>query len=111
MTVDELIELEVQVRDTILELEKEIATSQQHAKPPAKLDGTEGRLSRQDSMQSYEMAKEAVRRQQLRLQQLQAALERMDAGSYGLCSKCNSAIDDERLRLAPESLLCRECIG
>ena len=37
------------------------------------------------------------------------ALERVDAGSYGLCESCGQAIPVERLDVLPYSTLCVEC--
>ena len=43
------------------------------------------------------------------LAELDAALERVHAGSYGVCASCGSAIPDERLRLLPAATLCVAC--
>lgn len=43
------------------------------------------------------------------LRLLDAALERMDMGSYGLCVDCGEAIAPERLQAAPEALRCVAC--
>jgi RNA polymerase-binding transcription factor DksA len=37
-----------------------------------------------------------------------AALERLDAGTYGRCAVCEKPIDDERLEARPEATTCRE---
>lgn len=41
------------------------------------------------------------------LQELDAALERMEAGTYGLCETCHEGIESERLLADP---LCRNCL-
>jgi len=109
MTVDQLIELEVMTRDRITELESEMEKARRHLAPPEKLGGAEGRLSRQDSMMSHEMAKEAQRRREVQLHELMAATERMDAGQYGKCQQCGHSIAYERLRVIPESRFCESC--
>lgn len=43
-----------------------------------------------------------------RREQLLAALERSDRGTYGTCAVCGRAIDDERLEARPETERCRE---
>lgn len=40
---------------------------------------------------------------------IEAALKRMDAGVYGLCTDCGVAIPAARLRAAPEVPRCIEC--
>ncbi len=49
---------------------------------------------------------EAQRRE---LQQIDAAIARLDAGEYGLCADCDQEIDPRRLKALPYALLCAEC--
>ncbi len=111
MDIDQLIDLEVRVRELIESLEKEIEEADAHVAPPGKLDGTEGRLSRQDSMMHHEIAKDAQRRRAQRLQLLQEAVERIDAGTYGLCEGCGGEIEFGRLDVVPEAIRCGRCAG
>lgn len=109
MDIDQLIELEIKTRDLVAALEQEIQDAEKHKAPPGKLDGTEGRLSRQDTLMNHEFAKEAQRRRQVRLQLLKDALERMDLGTFGQCANCSAAIENDRLELQPETLVCANC--
>ena len=43
------------------------------------------------------------------LKQIDAALARIDAGTYGECAKCGDPISDERLELLPATPLCKTC--
>jgi DnaK suppressor protein len=43
-----------------------------------------------------------------RQEQLQAALVRVDDGSFGRCRVCGAQIDDERLEIRPETEFCRD---
>ncbi len=43
------------------------------------------------------------------LAELDAAQERVAAGSYGACAGCGQAIPIERLRLLPAATLCVRC--
>lgn len=43
------------------------------------------------------------------LAQIERALERMDAGTYGACTRCTTAIPAERLEAMPEAELCLTC--
>jgi len=43
------------------------------------------------------------------LRDVEQALERMDAGSYGLCERCGQPIGDERLEALPAARLCLAC--
>ena len=43
------------------------------------------------------------------LDQTERALERMDAGTYGVCESCGKAIGKARLLAFPRAILCVEC--
>jgi RNA polymerase-binding protein DksA len=40
------------------------------------------------------------------LEEIEAALERIDTGTYGLCATCGRPIDSERLEAVPYATLC-----
>lgn len=43
------------------------------------------------------------------LGKIEAALERIEAGTYGICEECGEWIGVERLRARPVTTLCIEC--
>ena len=43
------------------------------------------------------------------LAEVDAARERLDAGTYGVCERCGKAIDRERLQARPTARLCITC--
>jgi DnaK suppressor protein len=43
------------------------------------------------------------------LRQIERALERLEAGTYGTCEKCGGKIDADRLRAVPFAAACRSC--
>ena len=43
------------------------------------------------------------------LAQVERALERLDAGTYGICEICGNAIGKERLKAFPKVTLCVTC--
>jgi RNA polymerase-binding transcription factor DksA len=43
------------------------------------------------------------------LAEVDAALGRLDAGSYGVCARCGRDIPAERLRARPSATLCVHC--
>jgi RNA polymerase-binding transcription factor DksA len=45
------------------------------------------------------------------LKAIEAALVRIDNGTYGLCAKCGRPISRERLDAVPHAALCMECIA
>ncbi|MEE2745339.1 MAG: TraR/DksA C4-type zinc finger protein [Pseudomonadota bacterium] len=68
-----------------------------------------GRLSRVDAIQRREMALEQERRRIVELKRIDGALERLSAGNYGLCAKCDESISAERLVFDPATTLCITC--
>jgi RNA polymerase-binding protein DksA len=43
------------------------------------------------------------------VEEIDAALARIDAGTYGVCEKCGVAIPKERLKALPHAALCVQC--
>ena len=48
-------------------------------------------------------------RAQGKLKKLEAALQRMEEGTYGVCEACGRAIEPERLAVLPITTLCIAC--
>lgn len=46
---------------------------------------------------------------QERMRDVDRALERLDAGTYGICERCHEAIMPERLEARPFATLCVNC--
>ena len=46
-----------------------------------------------------------------RLEEIDAALERLHAGTYGLCDACGRPISPDRLEAIPEATQCVGCKG
>lgn len=50
-----------------------------------------------------------ARLEQQQLEAIEAAIGRIDHGSYGTCEECGVSISDRRLELVPETTMCTEC--
>lgn len=46
---------------------------------------------------------------ELRLQNINSALEKIKKGGYGICEKCRREIPIERLKISPEARDCNKC--
>ena len=99
LTIDEQIELEIRARKELEDLRREAVA----------VDVAIGRLSRLDSMQMEEVRKDAARRRNQRIHEIQQALRRMDEGDYGICESCQDWISYARLEQKPEADLCEKC--
>ena len=91
------------------ELRVLIAGARDQVKPVELDQSSVGRLSRMDAMQVQAMAKETERRRQLDVQKVQTALERLDAGDYGHCLRCDDQIPIKRLEFDPAVTTCVDC--
>lgn len=43
------------------------------------------------------------------IQKIEEALQRIEAGKFGLCESCGGEISEERLRVRPVTTLCIDC--
>ena len=68
-----------------------------------------GRLTRIDAIQMQGMSQMSRAQLDVRLQQIEAALECFAHGTYGTCRSCKSSIHLARLEALPEAPLCVEC--
>ncbi len=48
-------------------------------------------------------------RENVEIQKLNLALDRMEQGSYGICLSCDGDISDKRLMAEPTAMLCVNC--
>ena len=91
------------------ELEK-IADTGDDPAAVVQLDQTKvGRLSRMDALQAQAMAKASGERRATQLREIDAALRRIEEGSYGECQRCEEAINPRRLDADPTARLCIDC--
>jgi DnaK suppressor protein len=74
--------------------------------------GDDGALDSGDrSVQEHEMdvAGRVMNLRSDHLQQLNAALQRIDRGDYGICIRCGREISERRLEAEPTALTCIDC--
>ena len=90
------------------ELEQLLDLSESGSKPVS-LEEPIGRLSRMDAMQQQELTKANRRQHEVRLQQVRAALLRIEQGSFGECRRCEEPIASSRLEARPEAPFCLDC--
>ncbi len=68
-----------------------------------------GRVSRMDALQAQAMSIESARRRKIQSQRIDAALQRIAMGEFGLCLRCGEHINSKRLEFDPTTLFCIEC--
>jgi DnaK suppressor protein len=68
-----------------------------------------GRLSRMDALQQQAMAVESQERLRIRVRRIEAALDRVRAGSFGKCCQCGAEVEPARLQLDATTVFCGDC--
>ena len=109
-TGSELTEIRARLQDEIYELGLEIATAESQI---AEGDSTDGAGDDQADIgaKTYEREHEMSLAYNSRdmLAQNERALERIEAGTYGVCESCGKAIGKARLQAFPRATLCVTC--
>ncbi len=62
-----------------------------------------------DEVEEYEARLPIEHNLELRLRDIDLALEKIKQGNYGKCESCGNKIPEERLKVFPEARLCLEC--
>ncbi len=62
-----------------------------------------------DEVQQYDNLLSLEHSLELRLKDVDMALEKISAGKYGACEKCGKEIEEKRLLVCPEARLCMSC--
>lgn len=86
-------------------LEKRVSTIHSHARKPLDANSSEqaAQLGNVEVVSALET--EAVEE----LATIEAAMQRLEDGSYGTCITCGEDISEKRLIVLPESLKCVDC--
>jgi DnaK suppressor protein len=111
LTADELEQLIAALDRALRKLERSMRTTEETLRP-VKLDQTAvGRLSRIDLLQNQGLARNLQEREQAKLGQVTTAFQRIEAGTYGVCTECGGPIPFGRLEVFPETPTCTACSG
>ena len=106
LTPDHFKQVLLDLRTDLLQSER----SGQEAAQTVELDQTTiGRVSRMDALQQQAMAKASQQRRQIQLQRIEAALHRIEQGTFGSCMRCGEPIAPKRLDFDPTTPLCTTC--
>jgi len=100
-------------KQQLLDLQNELLSSHKAGQEGTKtvtLDQSSvGRLSRMGALQAQAIALEGRRRQELKLQRVKTALQRIESGDFGICPRCGEDIDERRLDFDPTTPMCIAC--
>jgi len=110
MTDKELAEYKELIETQIEELKETIISMAESVKP-IEPDTAIGRLSRMEAIQAKSISESNLKAKRMRLQRLEGALQRIARGTFGFCTVCEEDISEKRLKIAPESTVCMDCLN
>lgn len=87
------------------ELHAKLQEIEEQLDKPAPADDEERALEREDDEVLERLGQSGLHE----IQMIDAALGRVEDGTYGECAKCGEDIAEERLNLLPYTPLCRNC--
>ena len=77
-----------------------------------KWDGEAGSSSLEtmaDEVEEYETLLPIEQILELKLRNINLALEKIEREKYGICEKCGKEIEEKRLKISPEARFCLKC--
>ena len=101
-----------EIRAQLLQMREEVLAESERAYAASQTLGKDGVPDIGDmSSNSYnqEILMNLSETQRSRVRDIDAALERMDQGVYGLCARCEDEIPARRLEVRPFSRYCVDC--
>lgn len=98
-------ELRATLQSKLEQLQRRVGKIERDLRQTPEADSEERALG-QENDEVLERLDESGREE---LQLLQAAVARIDAGTYGVCIKCGEQIAPQRLTVLPYTLTCISC--
>lgn len=108
LTADQIEAFRTELQRTLCRIERSIETNG-NGKAVDLDQSAVGRLSRIEALQNAGFTQNLKARERQQLEEVVAALGRIDDGSYGLCTACQGPIRFERLQVFPETRTCNLC--
>lgn len=96
---------ETRLRDRLDELENRLKGIEAELDAPMSADVEERATEREGDEVMEDLGKAGL----AEIKMIQAALKRIDDGSYGICVNCGEPISPERLNVLPHAPRCRYC--
>jgi len=109
-------ELKIKLESEKISLEKELGNFAKkdnspkgdwQTKYPNREDGDKEEEA--DEVQEYNNLLPVEHALELKLRDVNLALEKIEKGTYGMCENCNKEISEDRLQALPEARICFDC--
>lgn len=102
---EEVARIREQLLASKAELQKRVNTIHEHARNPLEQDSAEQAAQLGNVAVVSALETEAVHH----LAEIDAALKRLELGTYGICVSCGEPIGEARLGVRPAATQCRDC--
>ena len=87
------------------ELKERLYNLEEALDAPASRDDEDRAIEREDDEVKERLGQVGL----AEIDMIDAAMQRIDAGTYGICQQCAAEILEQRLELLPYTPLCRSC--
>ena len=86
------------------------STNEWQAMPEAQTAPEADENDQADRAENYEERTGTMSVLDKRLDQIKEALKSIEEGSYGICKNCGQHIEEDRLKVNPAALTCKNCM-
>ena len=101
----EITQIRARLMQQKAELQKRVTSIHEHARDPLEQDSAEQAAQLGNVAVVSALESEAF----MQIAQIDAALQRLEAGTYGTCVTCGEPISEGRLKVRPAATQCLEC--
>ena len=101
-------EVKIRIEEEILKATASVKRYRELTKPISP-ENAIGRISRMDAINNKSINDEALRKAELKLNNLKVAYTKINDEDFGKCRKCNQPIPIGRLLLMPQATTCVNC--
>lgn len=105
LQTDQLSLLRAKLEEALQDAQREMETLREEIETEADYGLGEG----DPTIVEREMAMAMIEEVEGRIKTIEAALQRMEEGTYGICVECGAEIPYERLEIIPETPYCVQC--
>jgi DnaK suppressor protein len=101
-------QIKLRIAEEVATTKASIAKYRELSKPIAP-ENAIGRVSRMDAINNKSIYEAALKTAEIKLNNLEVALTKIDDSNFGICIKCNNAIPLGRILLMPQAIRCVHC--
>lgn len=105
MNTEELKSQLIEMKSTLTHRIEALNRDKTRASGPIDADSSE----QAQTIQNDEVVDQLDDLERVELNKIDAALGRIEAGTYGVCSECGSSISEKRLKALPFASVCMDC--